>query len=40
MCLLVFALARGITALMTLLAERRRRKPPPDVHDDGLTLAA
>jgi hypothetical protein len=40
MCLLVFALARGITALIALLVERRRHDPPPLPHGDDLILAA
>jgi hypothetical protein len=40
MCLLVFALARGIAALAALLAERRRGNGPPTPRDDDLILAA
>lgn len=40
MCLLVFALARGIAALIALLGERRRGNPPPGARDDDLILAA
>ena len=45
MCLLIFALARGIAALVALMAERRRHDPPrgdppPAPRGDDLILAA
>jgi hypothetical protein len=44
-CLLIFGLARGIAALVALMAERRRhepprRDPPPSPRGDDLILAA
>jgi hypothetical protein len=39
--LLVYALTRGVAALLALRAERRRRDQPPDPReDDDLVLAA